>query len=76
MGRSSYLRFLCPSCGTKLAGIEPMDAATQVVTRTCPACKDRWQLVVARLGAQRDGMRLDKATITFRDNARTRKAVR
>lgn len=67
MAKSSYLKFACPSCGEKLAGIEPFEVATQVVTRTCRKCGDRWQLVVKVVSA-RAGFRVDKAEIVFLDN--------
>jgi transcription elongation factor Elf1 len=73
MTHSSYLRFNCPSCGTKLAGIEPVTSHTQVVKRTCSGCGDRWQLIV-KIIAIREGMRIDKAEIVFIDNRNTRRA--
>jgi transcription elongation factor Elf1 len=65
------LKFNCPSCGHKLAGVEAMNFATQVVRRTCPECKDRWQLVVKAIKVD-DGVRMDKADLSFVDNAYTR----
>jgi len=43
------LRFNCPSCGAKLRPVEGMDHATQVVRRTCPKCRETWQLKVSRI---------------------------
>jgi len=71
MAKSSYLTFTCPSCGTKLAGIEPLDSATQIVTRTCRECGDRWQLVVRAVKVA-DELRIDRAEFRFKDNRFTR----
>lgn len=59
------LVYTCPSCHTKLAGVEASDWATQVVTRTCRKCREQWQLKVWCLG-EVDGMRLDAAEFKFR----------
>ena len=72
MARSSYLRFVCPSCAAKLDGIEPYDVATQVVTRTCRRCGDRWRLVVKVVKVSA-GARIDRAEISFVDNRHARR---
>ncbi len=64
MARSSYLKFNCPSCGTKFAGIEPLNSATQVVRRTCKKCHETWQLIVRCIKAT-EGVWLDMASFTF-----------
>lgn len=58
--------YKCPSCGTKLAPLEPMDHATSVVSRTCRKCGDRWQ-VISEMVINRSGVRADKGTLTFLD---------
>jgi len=58
------LHFTCPSCASKLAGIEPAGVATQVVRRTCRHCGERWQLVVTPLTVRED-LRMDRATFAF-----------
>lgn len=65
---------MCPSCGHKLPGVEPMNFATQVVRRTCRKCKDRWRLVVRAVKVE-DGIRFDKADISFVDNSHTRRKL-
>lgn len=76
MNRSFYLKFNCPSCGGKLAGIEPVQFYTQVVKRTCRGCGDRWQLVVkvvkVTVDENQNTFRIDRADITFLDSAFTR----
>lgn len=60
------LRFNCPSCDSKLSPVEGMDHATQVVRRTCPRCRETWQLKVSRLtGIFSEGITLDQAEFTF-----------
>jgi len=55
------LRLLCPCCETSLRKVEAMDAATQVISRTCPrpSCRNQWTVVVTPLRVE-DGKRLDK----------------
>lgn len=40
------LPYRCPTCNRKLAAAEGAQVATQVVTRTCRGCGDRWQIVI------------------------------
>lgn len=64
------LRFVCPSCGAKLAAVEASASATQVVQRTCPNkdCRETWQLKVFMLpvGSESNGVRMDAAEFVFK----------
>jgi len=40
------LHFKCPDCNHKLASVPGMDIAIQVVARTCPRCKARFQVKI------------------------------
>jgi transcription elongation factor Elf1 len=44
--RLRRLPYNCPDCQERLAHVQACDHATQVVKRTCPACRQRWQIVV------------------------------
>ena len=55
------LRYQCPDCKRKLAPIEGMACATQVVSRSCK-CKAKWQLVV--VPTKRGTAWFDSATFT------------
>ncbi len=57
------LDLTCPDCGRKVKAAHFMRAATQVVRRTCPGCKQRWQVKLAPLGA-RPGVFFHEATWT------------
>lgn len=70
------LRFACPSCGSRLDPIEPMDHATTIVRRTChrKTCRETWQLKVVALRVE-EGIRFDKAEFTFIGRRRISHAV-
>jgi transcription elongation factor Elf1 len=40
------LGFRCPACNAKIKSVASMNYATQVVQRTCPKCRAKWQLKV------------------------------
>jgi hypothetical protein len=48
-----------------------MDHATQVVTRTCQRCRERWQLVVTP-SVVHGRVRVDHASFTFLGKGRVK----
>lgn len=50
------LTFECPDCGAKLAPVDLLQSATQIVYRKCrkSSCGRRWQLVVQPIIAGED----------------------
>jgi hypothetical protein len=58
------LYFVCPSCERKLAPVEAMNVATQVVRRMCLGCREVWQIKVAPVATAGD-VRADSGEFTF-----------
>lgn len=58
------IAFRCPSCAARLAPVETMDEATQILRRTCPRCGETWQLRVRPIRVTA-GARQDAADFTF-----------
>lgn len=56
--------FQCPSCKGKLAPVEAMQAATQIVFRTCRKCGDRWMVKLQPTIAKADKL-FDIGTLTY-----------
>lgn len=46
MPHNVQLRFQCPDCTRKLAPVDQLHHATQVVARKCGKCGTAWQLTV------------------------------
>jgi hypothetical protein len=66
--------YTCPSCATKLAGIEVGESATVVASRTCRKCGDRWQIICTPLKVEAE-KRFDRGVFTFLDNRYTRRRL-
>lgn len=62
--RMHTVTFSCPSCNTKLASVEAMQAATQIVFRTCRKCGDRWMVKLQPTIMKADKM-FDIGTLSY-----------
>jgi hypothetical protein len=56
------LRLRCPDCGRALRRAHLLHHGTLVLRRTCPGCRERWQVVVSPMGQPRPGMHLHELT--------------